>query len=124
VILKALAARDQQEHQRPVATPNEGAASTAWPFPPGANVARQRKPPVKVAQDAILAWMHERLSATPREIAQHFNISTHSARCKADGLVAQGKLNVTPGSLSPPTPRRYSVPAACSPPESSGTTAA
>jgi hypothetical protein len=95
--------------------PNEGAASTAWPFPPGANVARRRKPPVKVAQDAILAWMHERLSATLREIAQRFNISTHSARCKADGLVAQGKLNVTPGSLSPPTPRRYGVPAGVQP---------
>lgn len=96
---------------------NEGAASTPWPFPPDANVARRRKPPVKVDQDAILAWMHERPSAMLREIAQHFNISAHSARCKADGLAAQGKLNVTPGSLSPPTPRRYSVPAPPSPPD-------
>ena len=97
--------------------PNGGAAPTGeslWPRParPPANVVRQRKPPVRVDQDAILVWMHERrLSATLQEMARQFNISAHSARCKADALVAQGKLAVMPGSRGHgSTLRRYSIP--------------
>lgn len=37
-------------------------------------------------------------AATLREIAEQFDISQHSARRKEDGLVAQGKLTVEPGS--------------------------
>jgi hypothetical protein len=85
-----------------------------WPRPssPPAKSTRRRKPPVRVDQDAILAWMRERrLSATPQEIAEHFNVSAHGARCKADGLVAQGKLTVTPGIRGHgSTLRRYSIP--------------
>jgi hypothetical protein len=105
-----------------VATTLPKAALSPWPSLPDPDVARGRKRPVKVDQQAILAWMHERQpTATPREIAQHFDVSEHSAKCKADGLVAQGKLTVTPGSRSQRTPRRYSVPAV-SGPEVSDTT--
>jgi predicted ArsR family transcriptional regulator len=59
---------------------------------------RARKPQVYVGQAAILAWMkQEKLIATLPEIAQHFEISEASARRKADGLVAQGKLIVEDG---------------------------
>jgi hypothetical protein len=57
-----------------------------------------RKPQVYIGQDAILAWMkEENLIATLPEIAQHFEISEGSARRKADGLVARGKLIVEDG---------------------------
>jgi predicted ArsR family transcriptional regulator len=69
---------------------------------------------VIVRQEAILDWLREVRSATLREIAQHFGCSQHSARMKADGLVAQGKLDVKPGARAqggrPVMPRRYSVP--------------
>jgi hypothetical protein len=86
------------------------AADALWPrpAPPDAIVVRQRKHPVRIDQSAVLAWMHDRGDATLREIAQHFSISEHSARGKADGLVAPGKLTVTPGSLSSRTQRCYS----------------
>ena len=74
----------------------------------------QRKRHVKVDQDAILAWLREgKRAATLREIAEHFDISMASARGKADGLAAQGKLTVEAGSRikagSAPTPRRYEL---------------
>jgi hypothetical protein len=57
-----------------------------------------RRPQVYIGQDAILTWMkEEKLIATLLEIAQHFKISEASARRKADGLVAQGKLIVEDG---------------------------
>jgi hypothetical protein len=102
--------------------PCDDAAPTGeslWPWPAlsPAKGAR-RKPPVRVEQDAILAWMRERrLSTTLQEIAEHFNVSAHSARFKADGLVAQGKLTVTPGIRGHgSTLRRYSIPRALSAP--------
>jgi len=76
--------------------------------------------PVKVDQQAVLTWMHERQpAATPREIAPHLVVSEHAAERQADGLVTQGELTVTPGSRSQRTPRRYGVPAASGPPEAS-----
>ncbi len=74
---------------------------------------KARKRHVQVDQAAILAWLQEQRSATTtlREIAEHFDISEHTARRKADGLVEQGKLTVEPGSriqrVSAATPRRY-----------------
>lgn len=73
-----------------------------------------RKRHVQVEQPVILAWLREQGSATLREIAEHFEISQHSARRKADGLVVQGELTVEPGSRieagrSGATPRRYAV---------------
>jgi hypothetical protein len=69
---------------------------------------------VIIRQDAILDWLTEMRSATLREIAQHFGYSQHSARMKADGLVAQGKLEVRPGARAqsgrPVIARRYTVP--------------
>lgn len=57
-----------------------------------------RKPWVHTEQDAILRWMaEEKLIATRPELAQHFDISEASARRKADGLVARGKLIVEDG---------------------------
>jgi len=122
-ILNAAATEDWEQVGRDVIawarnflepTPSGSAAPTGesrWPWParPPANVARQRKPP---DQDAILAWMRERrLSATLQEVTQQFNISAHSARCKSDALVAQGKLTVTPGTRGHgSTLRRYSIP--------------
>ena len=86
---------------------------TAW-WPLTATAVRRRKPPVKVQQEAILDWLTEVRSATLRQIAEHFRCSQHSARMKADGLVAQGKLDVNPGARAqggrPVTPRRYSIP--------------
>ncbi|MGH2852686.1 MAG: DeoR family transcriptional regulator [Solirubrobacteraceae bacterium] len=96
----------------PAAAPPEEAIPTAW-WPPLPGRAR-RKSMVFVKQDAILEWMIEQRSATLREIAQHFGISPHTARMKTDGLVAQGKLAVTPGARAhgsrPVIERRYSVP--------------
>lgn len=72
---------------------------------------KPRKPHVQVEQTAILAWLDEQRTATLREIAEHFDISAHSARRKADGLVAQGKLTVEVGSRiekdGAAIPRRY-----------------
>lgn len=49
-------------------------------------------------QDAILTWMQaQKLVATLPEIAQQFQISEATARRKADGLVAQGKLILDEG---------------------------
>lgn len=93
----------------PAASPE---TPTAWWPLAGSRVSRKR--PVKVQQEAILDWLTEVRSATLREIARHFGCSQHSARMKADGLVAQGRLDVKPGSRAhgsrPVTPRRYSVP--------------
>lgn len=51
----------------------------------------------------------EKLIATLPEIAQHFEISEASARRKADGLVAQGKLIVEDGCKDDWSPRRYGI---------------
>jgi hypothetical protein len=82
-----------------------------WVPPPGAlRVPRTgRKQPVRVELSAILAWLTERGSATTSEIAQHFNVSEHTAWMKADALVHQGKLDVMPGEGW--RPRVYSIPA-------------
>ncbi len=48
---------------------------------------KPRKRHVRMEQDAILTWLREQDSATLHEIAEHFDISKHSARRKADGLV-------------------------------------
>lgn len=122
-ILNAAAAEDWERVGRDLIAwarnflepaPAAPTGESLWPRPalPPASVARRRKPPVRVDQDAILAWMRERrLAATPQEIAEHFNVSAHSARCKADGLVHQGKLTVTPGIRGHgSTLRRYSIP--------------
>lgn len=71
-----------------------------------------RKQHVQVEQAAIFAWLDEQhTAATLCEIAEHFDISQHSTRRKADGLVAQGKLTVEAGSRiekgGGATPRRY-----------------
>jgi len=75
---------------------------------------KPRKRHVHVEQDAILAWLSEQDGArTLREIAKHFDISTATARRLADGLAAQGKLTVEPGSRFElghgPSPRRYTA---------------
>lgn len=74
---------------------------------------KPRKRHVQIKQDAILTWLRERDSATLREIAEHFDISKHSARRNADGLVAQGELAVESGSRigegSTVTSRRYTA---------------
>lgn len=86
-----------------------------WPTVPQATTGgmrRRRKSPVHVEQSEILAWLTEQGSATTGEIARHFNISEHTAWMKADGLVAQGKLEVVPGVRgSYGRPRRYGIPA-------------
>jgi hypothetical protein len=76
----------------------------------GAQPVLQRKRPVRVDSNAILAWLREQGSATLLEIARHFDISTASAQGKADGLARAGRLDVTPGSVRLRTPRSYSVP--------------
>jgi hypothetical protein len=54
--------------------------------------------------------MSEKLIATLPEIAQHFDISDASARRKADGLVARGKLIVEEGRRGlHGWPRRYGI---------------
>jgi hypothetical protein len=97
----------------PAALLPESPMPTAW-WPLAASGVRRRKPSVIVRQEAILDWLTEVGSATLREIAQHFGCSQHSARMKADGLVAQGKLDVKPGTRAqggrPVIERRYSVP--------------
>jgi DNA-binding MarR family transcriptional regulator len=75
---------------------------------------KPRKRHVQVEQDAILAWLREQDGArTLREIAEHFDIHTATARRLADGLAAQGKLTVEPGSKFErdhgPIPRRYTA---------------
>ncbi len=69
---------------------------------------------MRIEQEAILDWLTEVRSATLREIAEHFGCSQQSARMKADGLVAQGKLDLKRGTHAeggrPMTQRRYSVP--------------
>jgi len=81
-----------------------------WAAPPGAmRWPRERKQPVRVELSEILAWLTDRRSATTREIAQHFNVSEHTAWLKADTLVHQGKLEVMPGEGW--RPRVYSIPA-------------
>jgi hypothetical protein len=101
-----------REDPPPLAAP-PSETQTAW-WPSAASGVRRRKTPVIVRQEAILDWLTEVRSATLREIAQHFGCSQHSARMKADGLVAQGKLDVKPGARAqggrPVMPRRYSVP--------------
>lgn len=100
-------ARECIENEDFAATPLAG----GWVPPPG--VVRwprtRRKQPVRVELSEILAWLTERGSATTSEIALHFNISEHTAWMKADALVHQGKLEVTPGG--PRRPRVYSIPA-------------
>jgi hypothetical protein len=81
-----------------------------WAPPPGAmRWPTGRKQPVRVELSEILAWLTDRCSATTREIAQHFNVSEHTAWLKADTLVHQGKLEVMPGEGW--RPRVYSIPA-------------
>jgi len=75
---------------------------------------KPRKRHVRVEHDAILAWLGEQDGATTlHEIAKHFDISTATARRLADGLAAQGKLTVEPGSKLErghgPSPRRYTA---------------
>jgi len=70
---------------------------------------RRPKQPVRVELSEILAWLTERGTATTKEIAQHFNISEHTVWTKADALVHQGRLEVTPGERW--RPRVYSIPA-------------
>lgn len=96
----------------PTASPEEVEAIPAawWPLPGRS----RRKAMVFVKQEAILDWMTEQRSATTAQIAEHFGISKHTARMKTDGLVAQGKLEVTPGAMAkgsrPVIERRYRVP--------------
>jgi hypothetical protein len=84
-----------------------------WAPPPGAiRWPARRKQPVRVELSEILAWLTERRSARTREIAQHFHISDGTAMMKADALVHQGKLDVTPGVMGwDGHPRIYSIPA-------------
>jgi hypothetical protein len=84
-----------------------------WAPPPGAmRRPTGRKQPVRVELSEILAWLTERRSATTRDIAQHFNISEHTAWEKANALVHQGKLAFTPGEVGwGGHPRVYSIPA-------------
>jgi len=97
----------------PTASPEEVEAIPAawWPPLPGRS---RRKAMVFVKQEAILDWMTQQRSATTAQIAEHFGISKHTARMKTDGLVAQGKLEVTPGAIAkgsrPVIERRYCVP--------------
>jgi len=97
----------------PSAAPPEEAIPTAWwpPLPAGRS---RRKTHVHVKQEAILDWLTQQGSATTAEIAEHFGISKHTARMKTDGLVAQGKLEVRPGTRAkgnrPVIERRYSIP--------------
>jgi DNA-binding IclR family transcriptional regulator len=72
---------------------------------------KPRKRHVQVEQDAILAWLREQDGTrTLREIAEHFDIHTATARRFADGLAAQGKLTVEPREHSHgPIPRRYAA---------------
>jgi DeoR-like helix-turn-helix domain len=102
--------------------PEEAIPAAWWPPLPGRS---RRKPHVHVRQEAILEWLTQQGSATTAEIAEHFGISKHTARMKTDGLVAQGKLTVTPGARAkgsrPVIERRYSVPSpADSPVEGNG----
>lgn len=82
-----------------------------WAPPPMTVRWPRRRPkwPVRVELSEILAWLTERGSATTKEIAQHFNISEHTVWVKADALVHQGRLKVTPGERW--RPRVYSIPA-------------
>jgi hypothetical protein len=90
------------------ASPEESIPATWWPTPPGRS---RRKTHVHVPQEALLAWLTEKGSATTDEIAAHFDISHHTSWRKADGLVAQGKLDVVPGERGRyGQPRIYSVP--------------
>ena len=102
-----------REDPPPAAPPPKPPMPTTW-WPLAASSVRRRKPPVIVRQETILDWLTEVRSATLREIAQHFGCSQHSARMKADGLVAQGKLEVRPGARAqggrPVIERRYNVP--------------
>lgn len=104
------------EDPPPLAAPPETAppeTPTAW-WPPTGSGAQRRKTPVRIEQEAILNWLTEVRSATLREIAENFGCSQQSARMKADGLVAQGKLDLKRGTHAeggrPMTQRRYSVP--------------
>lgn len=89
-----------------------------WHTPPQATgqTRRRRKPAIWIEQSEILAWVTEKRSATTAEIAQHFDINKYTVLRKADGLVAQGKLEVEPGGRGRyGHPRRYSIPAAAPP---------
>jgi hypothetical protein len=105
-------ALDTVREDPPLATPPPETPTARWPL--AASGVRRRKPPVIVRQETILDWLTEVRSATLREIAQHVGCSQHSARMKADGLVAQGKLDVKPGTRAqsgrPAMPRSYTVP--------------
>jgi hypothetical protein len=80
----------------------------AWPPLPGR---ARRKTHVHIPQEEILDWLTQQDSATTDEIAARFDISHHTAWRKADGLVAQGKLDVVPGERGRyGQPRVYSVP--------------
>jgi hypothetical protein len=100
-------ARECIEDEDSAAAPFAG----GWAPPPGAVRWPRTRPkqPVRVERSEILAWLTERGSATTREIAQHFHISEHTVWMKADALVHQGKLKVTPGERW--RPRLYSIPA-------------
>src|ERR1700686_4730778 len=100
-------ARECIEDEDSAAAPLAG----GWAPPPGALrwPRTRRKQPVRVELSEILAWLTERGSATTREIAQHLHISEHTVWMKADALVHQGKLKVTPGERW--RPRVYSIPA-------------
>jgi hypothetical protein len=97
----------------PLPAPPPEESMAAW-SPVAGSSRRPRKPLVMVRQQAILDWLTEVGSATPREIAEHFGNSQHSARRKADGLAAQGKLLVTEGAFAkddrPVIARRYTLP--------------
>jgi hypothetical protein len=111
----AQVASDLLAYARECIEDEDAAAPMAggWAPPPGALRPRtRRKQPVWVELSEILAWLTERGSATTREIARHFNISEHTAWMKADALVHQGKLEVTPGAIGwDGRPRVYSIPA-------------
>jgi hypothetical protein len=100
-------ARECIEDEDSAAAPLTG----GWAPPPGAARWPRRRPkqPVRVELSEILAWLTERGTATTKEIAQHFNISENTVWTKADALVHQGKLEVTPGERW--RPRVYSIPA-------------
>ena len=64
-----------------------------------------RKPHVHVDADTILAALRETGGGLLPDIAEHFEVSTMTARRKLDGLVARGQARVVPGVAGHPDQR-------------------